>query len=129
MIFQHTHHLVLSGQKTRTSRPMRDGDCPLTDQGRVYDGNRRIFEILSKTGRVKYRFAKIYAVQAARGKPEIARIQLLEIEPFIPAQITIEQANAEGFQTISEFIGLWEKMYGWEACGLLTWGLRFELVK
>jgi hypothetical protein len=135
MIFQHTHSWITgfsphTGQpKTRTSRLRRDGDFALDHQGRIYDDSRPIFEVLNKNGRLKYQLMQTQAVQIARGQAQIARIRLLVIEPFMPAQITLEQANAEGFATTDAFNELWAQMYGWEACGLLTWGLGFELVK
>jgi hypothetical protein len=135
MIFQHTYSWITgfsphTGQpKTHTSRLRQDGDFVLDHQGRIYDGSRPIFEVLNKNGRLKYQLMQTQAVQIARGQTQIARIRLLEIKPFIPAQITLEQTHAEGFNTSQEFTDLWAQMYGWEACGLLTWGLGFELVK
>jgi hypothetical protein len=126
MIFQHTHEWITgisphTGKpKTRTSRVTRGLEI-LTPKGLL---TRRIpHEVY------RYKIGNTYAIQEARGKPQIARFKLIEIEPFIPAQITIPQAHAEGFATPEDFLELWQKMYGWEACGLLTWGLNFEVIE
>jgi hypothetical protein len=122
MIFQHTLDLVLSGQKTQTSRLASPNDS--AEYGR--DGE---IEAVLVNGRDKYRVGKTYAVQPARGKPAVARIRLLRIERKKVSNTETGEAKAEGFASREAFFETWQTIHGADKLDADVWMPTFELVK
>lgn len=115
MIFEHTWQWLgvpsphTGKLKTRTSRLQKPNQTWLTDKDHctlanpitgVYNGDRAIW-LLGRT----------YAVQPGRGLKQIGRVKILSIDEQDVRQITLEQAQAEGFKTIEDFLHVWADMY------------------
>jgi hypothetical protein len=133
MIFQHTLDAVLAGRKTQTRRVMKwnevlNGDPANTEGDAVTyhadDGNPH-----PSAWRVKWQVGKTYAVQPARGKPSIARIEITRIDAEWQgvAGISDEQAKTEGFTSRDEFLVTWEAIHGANMLTVPVWVLTFKL--
>ena len=112
MIFQYTWQAVLDGRKTQTRRVVKDGEY--RKRGWVY----------TPAGHLKWRVGKTYAVQPARTRKAIARIEIAGIRRERAYAISDADAIAEGFASRSEFLALWEQMHGGD-CDV--WVLEFRL--
>ncbi len=74
---------ALTGAKTQTRRPIRDGrHC-------------------------RYRVHHTYAVQPGRGKPEAGRILVTAVRQQRLGDITLREAHAEGYRTTDDFRVAW----------------------
>src|SRR5688500_13184371 len=102
MLFQYTLPQVLAGEKTMTRRLIAQNDTA------VEDANGHIQAILSN-GRDKFRVGKTYAVQPARGKPQVARIEVLRLGRGSASAISEHDARAEGFHSREAFLNEWRK--------------------
>jgi hypothetical protein len=89
---------VLSGEKTQTRRPVREGEYFLN--GRV-----------KKAGRAKWIEGKTYAVQPKRCARAVGRIKILRIERA-PLLYDCISFFAEGMSSAGEFWNVWQSMYG-----------------
>lgn len=114
--------LVLKGKKTATRRIANGRDA------------------------CRYRVGRDYAVQPGRGKPQVARITITDVERQALRQLTFDDAIAEGFRTRAEFARYWMRLHelGYEPSGATAdqlldhwierhgdtqvWAIRFELV-
>lgn len=96
MIFQHTHELVLSGDKTQTRRLVKPGDelHSWWENDRV--GFRKAVQMDS--GRIRWEVGRTYAVQPGRGQKAIARIRITDIRREPLQAITEAEAEAEGVE-------------------------------
>ncbi len=74
---------ALTGAKTQTRRPVRDGRL------------------------CRYRVHHTYAVQPGRGKPEAGRILVTAVRQQRLGDITLREAHAEGFRTTDDFRQAW----------------------
>lgn len=84
---------VLSGEKTVTRRRL----------------DHRVGRI------VRYRVGGIYAVQPGRGQRHVGHIEVTSVRRERLQDITNEQAHAEGFPGVIDFITYWCGLYGhWE---------------
>ena len=106
MTFQHSWQKVVSGQKTQTRRLAQDED----KLWNVHLDERDMEEVLWRGDRPKWRTDRSYAVQPGRGKKAIARIILLDIRNGHLGYISGEEARAEGFSSLEEFIAGWKKI-------------------
>ena len=123
MIFQHTWQKVLSGQKTQTRRLARDTDKLWTLQ----IDDRDIEKVLWRGDRPKWRTGRSYAVQPGRGQKAIARIILLDIRYELVGHISEEEARAEGFSGLEEFLEVWQKIHKVYDLEQPVWVLEFRL--
>jgi len=119
MIFAHTWQQVLDGTKTQTRRLVNEG-VDYRHDNTIYRNNRAMWTV-----------GKTYAVQPARGKKQIARIELDAIRLERVCDITHEDARGEGFASIAEFSAVWESMHGKPANEdeRPVWVLTFKLLE
>jgi hypothetical protein len=145
MIFAHTWRQIIGLEqppKTQTRRIVKPND---TAMGRhlqhiEVDGVQILQIVPSPTdfisvkrgGRLLWQVGNSCAVQQGRGKPAIARIQILESRREPLCNITHDDALAEGFGGVAEFLNVWQAMYaGTEYAATHNphvWVLGFELV-
>jgi hypothetical protein len=78
---------ALTGAKTQTRRPVRDGKL------------------------CRYRVHHTYAVQPGRGKPEAGRILVTAVRQQRLGDITLREARAEGFRTTADFKSAWVEIH------------------
>lgn len=108
MIFAHTLDKVLSGEKSQTRRIRKPGDEffpeDLGDAAAVMHKGFSAYRLMWEVG-------KTYAVQPGRGKPAVARIQIVNIRREDVREISDADVKAEGFETASDFFMTWCKMH------------------
>ncbi len=121
MIFQHTLDLVLSGEKTQTRRVISSSEQAL--RGRY----NQITTVVT-SGRDKWRVESTYAVQPARGCPQVARIKITSIRSQIVKYITTADALAEGFESRNDFLAVWRRIHGNNSLDYRVWIVGFEIV-
>jgi hypothetical protein len=126
--------LVLSGKKTQTRRPVKDGErCQFAgyfDFGDERGGVRAGWGLFDRNGRLKWSTLKTLAACPGRGKKAVARIRILDIQKERAIDISEDDARAEGFNSPEEFFDKLRSLYGPHTD--LTapyWALTFELVK
>ena len=122
MIFQYTLDLLLSGRKTQTCRIAKANEHAVR-----YPAGQIV--TVKSSGRDKYRVGKTYAVQPSRNESAVARIRLLEIGSKKVSEVTLEEAQAEGYATREEFFDVWRSIHGEKQMDADVWVLKFELVK
>jgi hypothetical protein len=122
MLFQYTLPQVLAGEKTMTRRLIAPNDTA------VEDANGQIQAILSN-GRDKFRVGKTYAVQPARGKPQVARIKALRLGRDNVSAISEQDARAEGFVSREAFLNEWRTIHGDAKMNADVWVIEFRLVE
>jgi len=120
MIFQHTLSQVLSQIKTQTRRIVGDKETAIR-------GAHNQILAIQINGRDKWRVGKSYAVQAARGHRQTARIQLLKIRSEKLSRISRADACAEGFSSRQAFLNTWDQIHGPNNRDTRVWVLEFEL--
>jgi len=132
--------LILSGAKTQTRRPTKEGDS-------IYRGR------IGRGGRLLWEVGRTYAVCPGRGKRAVCRIRITEIRCRRVCDISDKDVPAEGLrwdfkrgrwvygktvlenrawypnQNIAAYLWLWRSMYPKSDCEELCWALTFELVK
>jgi hypothetical protein len=93
---------VLSGQKTETRRPVKNGrPC-------------------------RYIVGRTYAVQPGRTKEGVGRIKVLEVRRERLSEIDEAAASREGFATKTDFLTYWWTLYGSSDPSTEVWVIRFE---
>lgn len=122
MIFQYTLDLLLSGRKTQTCRIAKPNESAVR-------GSNGTIEAVTVNGHDKYRVGKTYAVQPSRNQSAVARIRLVGIERKNVAEITTEEAQAEGDTSREEFFEVWRSIHGEKNFSAEVWVLKFELVR
>lgn len=132
MIFAKTTDKVLAGEKTKTRRPMKDGDViDLPGFGiKVNIGKpiSMIFRVI-RGGRLLWEVGRTYAVQPGRTAKSVGRIRLKGISSEPLYRITHEDARAEGFSGRDEFVRVWKELYPKGSLLSSVYVLEFELVK
>lgn len=78
--------------------------------------------------RTIYEVGKTYPVQPGRGKKSLGRVLLRGITYCRPSDMTLEQANAEGFSSVQEFLDLWIEMHGVISVHEPQWSLDIQFV-
>ncbi len=121
MIFQYTWQSILDEKKTQTRRVIAASEIAIRTR---YN---RIDSVISN-GRVKWKVGQTYAVQTGRGKSEIARIRITQINSEYVSRISSVDAKAEGFDTRQEFFDTWQQIHGKDTLNQKIWVLKFELV-
>lgn len=155
MIFQHTIDKVLAGTKTQTRRIVKENEFSSTIPRSVLPFMRTAYRsgeiaYVGAGSRIVYEVGKTYAVQPARGKSAVARMRIMSIRREDVCNISYEDARAEGFSSIEEFLQIWclihdpaalkkaNKFNGYHFYDVATsrpaerydaWVLTFELVK
>lgn len=97
--------MIINDIKTQTCRVVKAGerlDHDLQSDGYVLE------TVYSASGRVKWQTNRTYAVQAGRGKPSVARIQIETIWEDNLQEISPRHVLREGGYTPSEFATLWD---------------------
>lgn len=122
MIFQYTYQYILGGSKTQTRRVAKP------EETAVYAEDSTIEAVLHK-GRTKYRVGKTYAVQPARTKPALARIQLQALKHEVVTDISLADAIAEGYADVDGFLQSWRTIHGEKAMSAQVWVLVFSVVE
>ena len=127
-------YLVLSGDKTWTWRPKKDGDSlyldALTDD----------ITCVARNGRFHWQVGNTYAVQPGRGKAAVGRIKIAEILERRPCDIRPGGLRLEGFRgtqlsLYDQFRAVLEGFYGgkitrWDdVMEMPGYWLGFELVE
>jgi hypothetical protein len=79
--------------------------------------------------RTIYEVGKTYPVQPGRGKASLGRILLTGITYCCPGDMTLEQAQAEGFSSVKDFLDLWIDMHGILSVHEPQWSLEFKFVR
>lgn len=115
MLFNDTWERVLDGTKTEMRVPIKDGEILAQNPRRVTSGSRTIW----KEG-------NSYAVQPAQGQKAVGRIVLKTIEEGVLGQVSIEDARAEGFTCLEDYVAAWETRYAKFDPNQTVWTLRFE---
>lgn len=128
---------IVYGTKTQTRRPVRGGHLYISrdDNGVVI--NKSVYRhVLNETNdvidtRLMYRTGRTYAIQPGRGKPQVARLKLLNISREKVDEISLIDAKEEGFQSIDEFFSIWQFLYGknWRKTHNECFVFEFELHK
>ncbi len=121
MIFQYTLDLLLSGRKTQTRRVAKAGETAIQADGQII--------AVQTHGRDKYRVGKTYAVQPSRNAASVARIRLVGIRQQRAGDISLEDAQAEGYASREEFFAQWQAIHGADKLNLTVWVLTFELAE
>lgn len=103
--------LVVAGQKTQTRRLWRPGDS-------LTRPTETSLKVVTARGRARWRTGQILAVQPGRGKPQIAKIQILDLWRENLIDISLSDARAEGFETRDEFWRKWLELIGATTLGL-----------
>ena len=124
MIFQYTWARVLSGHKTQTRRLVRDSDRLWT----IEHEDRAPEKVLLRGNRTKWRTGRNYAVQPGRNQKAVARIRLLDIRYQFLGHISEEEARAEGYASLAEFIETWKMIHGHFDREQPVWVLEFRLM-
>lgn len=102
MTFGLTLHKVLDGTQTQTRRPI---------------GKRNT-----------YRTGKVYGVQEHITADSIAFIKLTSAREQLLGAVTEEDAQAEGYLNLADFVAAWTKQYGTFDPSEDVWKLEFELI-
>ena len=121
MIFQYTLDLLLSGRKTQTRRVAKAGETAIEADGQIV--------AVQIHGRDKYRVGKTYAVQPSRNATSVARIHLLGIKRERAGDISLADAQAEGYADREAFFAQWQTIHGADTLDRAVWVLNFELVE
>jgi hypothetical protein len=125
MIFQYTWQKVLAGTKTQTRRVAKPAEELWTREqtGPLPE------KVIHRGNRVKWRTGGRYAVQPGRNQKGVGRIELLDIRYQHLGNVTEEEAKAEGFASLAEFIQAWTGIHGSFDRELPVWVLEFRLVE
>jgi len=124
MIFQYTWQKVLAGTKTQTRRVAKSSEELWTKE---QDGPMPT-KVIRRGNKVKWRTGGRYAVQPGRNQKGVGRIELLDIRYQHLGNVTEEEARAEGFSSLAEFIKAWIKIHGRFDRELPVWVLEFRLL-
>jgi len=124
MIFQYTWARVLSDQKTQTRRLVQASDrlWTIEHEGRAPE------KVLWRGDKVKWRTGRSYAVQPGRNRKGVAKIRLLDIRYQFLGHVSEEEARAEGFSSLAEFIETWTRIHGQFDREQPVWALEFRLI-
>ena len=72
---------------------------------------------------------RVYAVQDGRGRPARGYIRILEATPEPVGWIDLDDAQAEGFASVEEFIAYWRGLYGKWDPSTRVWRIAFALAE
>ena len=103
MIFQYTLDKVLDGRKTQTRRLVTAGKPS------------------------RWKVSGIYAVQPARTKKAVARIEVTAVTKEPLGKINEAGARAEGFKSLGEFKKAWMEIHGDFDPKAQVWEISFRL--
>lgn len=118
MIYAETWHLILAGRKRRTSRKQYAGETTECVGGQIVC-------VRDRLGRPRWIVGHTYAVQPERCAFALAHWKLLRIESVEhPLEISLEDARAEGFDSVEAFQRTWRKLHGAHA-DEPVWALTF----
>jgi uncharacterized protein YqfB (UPF0267 family) len=125
MIFQYTWQKVLAGVKTQTRRVAKNSEALwATEQAGPMPE-----KVVRQGNRVKWRTGGRYAVQPGRNQKGRGRIELLDIRYQHLGNVTEEEAKAEGFSSLAEFIQAWTEIHGRFDPEQPVWVLEFRLAE
>jgi hypothetical protein len=111
---------ILNREKTQTRRIVKEGErfqtfppLPTT--------------VLDANGRIKWQVGRDYAIQIKRGGKAVGRFWITDIRREIVAQISDEDAKAEGFAGRNEFFIAWESINKQSNANEYCWVIEFNL--
>jgi hypothetical protein len=113
VIFQHTAHLVTSGQKTQTRRLWKP-DWDFAREWWIAPGKLMICDCVyhRRSYWLLYYVGQKLAVQPGRGQRAIARIEVLRLWREDVREISDADVRAEGFSTATDrFLSVWTHMH------------------
>ena len=131
MIFQHTWERVLSGDKKQTRRIVKPGDeavhgtIPYGDPKFMY--GQTVIKGVQRNGRTLWQVGNTYAVQPARTKKGIARIQITGIRREDVREIHHLDAVAEAIDRVApkhHFLKTWCRMHDKTAAEIFSVATR-----
>lgn len=109
---------VLNGTKTRTWRPLSPNEmmiCRLDDgslsEPMTVPTTRDIVTVLTAGGRVKHQVGRNEAIKPGMYEPSVGRFDLVQMEYCTPAEISHQNALAEGFTSVDEFLAYVQALY------------------
>lgn len=102
---------ILAGQKTQTRRAMSEN--PNSPWYR---------------GGCKLKRNHAYALCPGRGKHQVAKIIVTDVQPVVLGAITSGDAIAEGFTSAAEFRDYWTRMHGSFDPAENVWAITFHLM-
>jgi hypothetical protein len=118
MIFAHTLHQVICGEKQQTRRLVKPDE--------IFDIDKQA--VVKAQSRIMYKVGKSYAVQPNRGRKAVARILLTGIRKEQLSSITDADAVKEGFRSRDGFLATWHLIHGQDAdLNCEVWVFEFEL--
>jgi hypothetical protein len=96
---------IFNRKKSQTRRSVVPGDVLKTEPLRVYRETKRA------TLRLHWQVGKSYAIQPGRGKPGVGHVTVTNIRFEDVRMISLDDAKAEGFETVVEFLAVWVGFY------------------
>lgn len=112
---------VLSMRKTQTRRVIKDGEIALRS-------SHNMISAVVQHNKLKWCVGKTYAVQPGRGKRQIARIRIEQINSEYVTRISTADAFDEGFESRQSFLRTWQRIHGTDALSLRVWVIKFSVV-
>lgn len=109
MIFQHTHEWI-TGVSPHTGRPKTQTRRLAAGYHFIQVPDGRITHV-HKNGRLRWQLGDDYAVQPGRGRKAVARIRLSIIRLEDVREISLADAQAEGFADVAGFLEVWRLMH------------------
>ena len=94
----------------------------------VLAGEKTVTRRVSNGAPCKYLPGRTYALQPARGRPGIGRIQVVSVRQECLGALTSADARAEGFAGRDEFFAYWRRLYRRVDPDLVVNRIEFRLV-
>jgi len=136
MIFTPEHcDMILRGEKTQTRRVAKPGETwePYSEAVITSSYRLPLPHQMSPVKRVKWQVGKTYALQPGRGKSEVGRIRITDIQIELGVQCMHEdEIIAEGYSSIEEYALVWDSINTQKGTRWVdnpdVWVLTFELM-
>lgn len=111
---------VKTGRKTHTRRLKKNGEKLITRP----DGAKAVVDA---RGHIKWQTGRDYGCWPGRGLPSECRYDLHDLREEIVADISEEDARAEGFSGREEFLAAWDEINGKGKREAVVWVHVFKL--
>lgn len=113
---------IKAGRKTQTRRPVKAGEW--LSQPIAFDLR---LEVVDRNHRSKWTLGYRYSLCSGRGKPRVGLVQLTGIRKEAVAEISEQDALAEGFENREAFLTAWKALYPKSDLQENVWVLEFRL--
>ena len=117
-LFQHTLGALLRGEKTETSRlalPDGDGEHIIgREMIQFPNGKKAVMRGANMRWFPKWQVGSTYAIQPNRGIKAVGRYEVLDVWKQDVRMLTMDQVDAEGFDSARCFWDVWMKMHDLE---------------